>query len=69
MQQNQNLELNGHQNIPRTMLQEWNLLRTTVGKYVKNKPPQESNSNTAESIRFLHLVSEHFDEEMPVQGI
>jgi hypothetical protein len=53
--------LNRHQNIPRTMLQEWNLLRNTVGKYIKNKqpPPKESNTNTAESIRILQLVSEH----------
>jgi hypothetical protein len=46
-----NLELNGHQNIPRTMLQEWNLLCTTVGKYIKNVGGG-GDTNTPERLRF-----------------
>jgi hypothetical protein len=51
------------------MLQEWNLLCTTVGKYIKNARGGGGDTNTAESIRFLQLVFEHCDEEMPVLAI
>jgi len=62
-----NLELNGHQNIPRTMLHEWKLFHTAVGKCIKNKKKYKE-SDTNDSIKFLHLVFEHCDK-MPVLGI